>query len=136
MCKHPPGKLNKRLGVEQNKVMKRFGIEAFELRGKDLKPVVHCNPEGRLISGGKVNWLIKFQSYALKLNPTIDDIHKQITKELEAIKEALEMGFEYLDHPFVYKYVKDQVVIFLKSRCRCVRRLSVPLLPLLQGDYP
>jgi hypothetical protein len=28
------------------------------------------------------------------------------------------------------------VVIFLKSRCRCVRRLSVPLLPLLQGDYP
>jgi len=115
--------------------MKRFGIETFELCGKDLKLVVHCNPEGRLVSGGKVSWLTEFQSYALKLNPTINDIHKQITKELEAIKEALEMGFEYLDHPFVYRYVKDQMVIFLKSRCGCVRRLSVPLLPVLQGDY-
>jgi hypothetical protein len=28
-------------------------------------------------------------------------------EELEAIEKALEMGFEYLDHPFSYKYVKD-----------------------------
>ncbi len=35
----------------------------------------------------------------MKLNLAIDDIHKQPVEELEAIKEALEMGFEYLDHP-------------------------------------
>jgi hypothetical protein len=35
---------------------------------------------------------------------------------LEAIKEALDMTFEYLDHPLAYKLVKDQVAIVLKSR--------------------
>jgi hypothetical protein len=52
----------------------------------------------------------------LKLNPTIDDIHWQPTKEMEAVKEALEQSFEYLNHLLAYKYVKDQVAIVLKTR--------------------
>jgi 3-methyladenine DNA glycosylase/8-oxoguanine DNA glycosylase len=52
----------------------------------------------------------------LKLNRAIDNSHRQPTEELEAIKEALEMGFEYLDHPLAYKYIKDQVDVVLKSR--------------------
>jgi hypothetical protein len=44
----------------------------------------------------------------LKLDLAIDDIQRQPLKELKIIKEALEMGFEYLDHPLSYKYVKDQ----------------------------
>jgi hypothetical protein len=35
---------------------------------------------------------------------------------LEAIKEAMDMTFEYLDHPLANKWVKDQVVVVLKSR--------------------
>jgi hypothetical protein len=43
---------------------------------------------------------------------------------LEAIKKALEMGFEYLDHPLAYKYVKDQMIIILKSRCRWLKKIG------------
>jgi hypothetical protein len=57
-----------------DEVMKRLGIELVELCGKDLKPIVHGNLEGRLVGGGKVSWLITLQSYVLKLNPTIDNI--------------------------------------------------------------
>jgi hypothetical protein len=32
---------------------------------------------------------------------------------LEAIKEALEMGFEYINHPLAHKHVKD-------FNCDCV----------------
>jgi hypothetical protein len=32
------------------------------------------------------------------------------------------MGFEYLDHPLAYKYVKDQVVVVLKSRCKWLKK--------------
>jgi hypothetical protein len=63
--------------------MKRLGIEIIVLHGKDVKPVVHCNPEGRLIGGGKVNWLTALQGYALKLNLAIDDINRQPIEELE-----------------------------------------------------
>jgi hypothetical protein len=52
----------------------------------------------------------------LKLNPTIDDIQRQPTEEMEAVKEALEQSFEYLNHLLAYKYVKDQVAIALKTR--------------------
>jgi hypothetical protein len=38
-----------------DKVMKRLGIETTELRGKDLKLVVHCNLEGQFVSGGRVS---------------------------------------------------------------------------------
>jgi hypothetical protein len=48
--------------------------------------------------------------------PAIDDIHRQPIKELEAIKKALDMTFEYLDHPLAYKWVKDKVVVVLTSR--------------------
>lgn len=99
-----------------DKVMKRLGIKTFELHGKDLKPIVHYNLEGKPIGGGKINWLIALWGYALKLNPAIDDIHRQPTEELEVRKKALEMGFEYLDHPLAYKYIKNQVAIVLKSR--------------------
>jgi len=53
---------------------------------------------------------------SLKLNPTINDICKQLIEELEAIKEALEMGFEYLDHPLSYRQFKGQVAIVMKAR--------------------
>ncbi len=52
----------------------------------------------------------------MKLNPTIDDIQRQPTEEMEAIKEALEQIFEYLNHLRAYRYVKDQVAIVLKTR--------------------
>lgn len=78
--------------------------------------VVHYNPKGKLMGGGRNNWLIALQGYATKLNLAISDIHKQLTEELEAIKEAMDMTFEYLDHPLANKWVKDQVVVVLKSR--------------------
>jgi hypothetical protein len=37
--------------------MKKLGRETIELHGKDLKHVVHYNPKGRFVSGGKVSWL-------------------------------------------------------------------------------
>jgi hypothetical protein len=56
------------------------------------------------------------QSYVLKLNPTINDICKQLVKELEEIKDPLEMGFEYLHHSLAYKHVKVQLVYILKTK--------------------
>jgi hypothetical protein len=52
----------------------------------------------------------------LKLNPTINDIKRQPVEELKAIKQTLEMAFEYLDYPPRYKFVKYQVAIVMKSR--------------------
>jgi hypothetical protein len=66
--------------------MKRLGIEAVECSGKDVTLVVHCNPKGRPVGGGRHSWFIALQSYTLKLNLAIDDIWKQLAKELEAIK--------------------------------------------------
>jgi hypothetical protein len=105
-----------------DKVMKRLGIEVAELSGKDVTPIVYCNSKGRLVGDGMNSWLTALRSYALKLNPTIDGIQHQPLKELEAIKEVLEMGFEDLDHPFAFKYVKDQVVIVLKGRQRFLKK--------------
>jgi hypothetical protein len=78
--------------------------------------VVHYNPKGRPIGGGRNNWLTTLQGYATKFDPTIDDTHRQLAEKLEAIKEALDMTFEYLDHPLAYNWVKDKVVVVLKSR--------------------
>jgi hypothetical protein len=89
-----------------------------ECSGKNVVPIVHYNPEGRLVGGGMHSWLIALRSYALKLNMAINDIKRQPAEELEAIKQALEMAFEYLDYPPTYKFVKDQVVIVMKSRRR------------------
>ncbi len=84
---------------------------------------MHGNLEGIFVGGGKVNWLTTLLGYVLKLNPTIDDICRQPIEKLEAIKKALEIGFEYLDHPLAYKYVKDQVVV-LKSRCGWLKKMG------------
>jgi hypothetical protein len=35
---------------------------------------------------------------------------------MEIIKDALDQQFDYLNYLLVYKFVKDQVVIVLKSR--------------------
>jgi hypothetical protein len=35
---------------------------------------------------------------------------------LEVIKKALDIGFEYLDHPLAFKNVKDQMATMLKGR--------------------
>jgi hypothetical protein len=56
------------------------------------------------------------QGYTLKLNLIINDICRQLAKELEAIKDALEMGFEYLHHPLAYKHVKVQLSVILKTK--------------------
>jgi len=50
------------------------------------------------------------------LNLAIDDICKQPPKDLEVIKEALDVRFEYLDHPLTFKYVKDKVVVSFRTR--------------------
>ncbi len=57
--------------------MKRLGIEVATFHGKEIKPIVHCNVQGRPMGGGRNNWLITFRSYALKLNLAVDDIHRQ-----------------------------------------------------------
>lgn len=64
-------------------------------------------------------------SYTLKFNLTIDDICKQPTKELEVIKEALKMGFEYLDHPLAYKHVRVQIAVTLKTRWGSLKRMNL-----------
>jgi hypothetical protein len=96
--------------------MKRFGIEVAECNGKNVTLIVHYNPEGRLVGGGRHSWLIALQGYALKHNSTIDDIQRQPVEELEAIKQALEMAFDYLNCPPAYKFVKVQVAMVMKSR--------------------
>jgi hypothetical protein len=87
-------------------VMKRLGIELF-LEGQQVVPIVHYNVDGRPCGVGKSTWLSTFQGYALKLNPTIDDICRQPIEEMEVIKVALEGQFYYLDYPLAYKYVKN-----------------------------
>jgi hypothetical protein len=52
----------------------------------------------------------------LKFNPAIDDIQRQPIEKLDAIKEALDVSSEFIDFSVGYKYVKDQVVVVLKSR--------------------
>jgi hypothetical protein len=99
-----------------DKVMKRLRIKVATYQGKDVTPIVHCGPKGKLVGGGINSWLIALLGYALKLNHAIDDIRRQPTEKLDAIKEVLEISFEYLDHPLAYKYMKDQVVIVFKSR--------------------
>lgn len=32
------------------------------------------------------------------------------------------MGFQYFDHPLAYKYIKDQMVVVLKSRCEWLKK--------------
>jgi hypothetical protein len=43
-------------------------------------------------------------------------IRRQPVEELEAIKEELDMGFDYLDHPLAFNHVKVQVKTMLKGR--------------------
>jgi hypothetical protein len=38
--------------------MKRLGIEVVECSGKDVNHVVHGNPKGRLVGGGRHSWFI------------------------------------------------------------------------------
>ncbi len=47
-----------------------------KLSGKDVTPIVHNNLEGKLIGGGRHDWLIALLGYALKFNLVIDDIQK------------------------------------------------------------
>ncbi len=109
--------------IEQNakrramdKMMKRLGIKIVEKICINVILVVECNIKAKPVGGCKSKWLSQLRRYAMKLNPTIDDIRKQPTKELKCIKEALEATFHYVDHPLVYKHVKDQVVVVLKHR--------------------
>ncbi len=57
--------------------MKHLGIEVATLHGKEIKPIGHCNVQGRPIGGGRNNWLTTLRSYALKFNLIVDDIHRQ-----------------------------------------------------------
>jgi hypothetical protein len=99
-----------------DKVTKRLGIKVATYQGKDVTSMVHYSAKGKLIGGGINSWLIALQGYALKLKSCHWQHKKQPTKELEAIKKTLEISFEYLDHPLAYKYVKDQIIVVLKSR--------------------
>jgi hypothetical protein len=104
-----------------DKVMKRLGIELVTL-GSKVVPTMHCNADGRPVGGGRTSWLTAFRGYALKLNPAIDDIRRQPIEEMEAIKDALDQQFEYLNYPLAYKHVKDQVAIVLKGRRGYLRK--------------
>jgi hypothetical protein len=72
-----------------DKIMKRLEI-MLAIPSFEVVSVVHYNVDGRPIGGGKTSWLITLWGCALKLNPTIDDIHKQLVEEMEAIKKDLD----------------------------------------------
>lgn len=99
-----------------DKVMKMLGVEVTSIQGKDVTPIVHYNLKGISMGDGRNWWFIAFWGYVVKLNPTIDDTQRQLVEELKAIKEELDMGFEYLDHPLAFKHVRDQVATMLKGR--------------------
>jgi hypothetical protein len=84
--------------------MKRLGIELTS-KGQIPTHVVHCDAFGTPCSGGRIVWLSTLKGYALKLNPTIDDIQRQPSDEMKAIEGALDQQFDYL--LLVYKFVKD-----------------------------
>jgi hypothetical protein len=53
----------------------------------------------------------------LQVSPSIDDIWKQSTKELEIVKIAsIKMQCEYFSHPLGYKYVQGQFAIVFKGK--------------------
>jgi hypothetical protein len=95
--------------------MKRLTI-AFTHDGQNRTPVVHYDASKRPCGGGRTTWLSALKGFALKLNPTIDDILRQPFNEMEAIKDALDQQFDYLNYPLAYKFFKDQVIIVLKIR--------------------
>jgi hypothetical protein len=55
--------------------MKRLGIE-LTFEGQNPMHVLCCDASGRSCGGGRIVWLSTLTSYALKLNPTIDDIQR------------------------------------------------------------
>jgi hypothetical protein len=114
-----------------DKVMKRLGIK-LALESQYVILVVHCNAMGSPCGGGHSNWLIALRGYALKFNPTIDDIPKQPLEEINAIKDALDWQFEYLNHPLNYKSVKKQVAIMLKIRRRFLKKKIERAIPSLE----
>jgi superoxide dismutase len=77
------------------------------------------------VGGGKNHWLSQIRGYVKKLNLAINDIQKQPIEEMEAIKEALEQGFHYLNHPLTFKHVKEQVASVLKVRYGWLRKIEV-----------
>jgi len=95
--------------------MKRLSIELTP-DGQNHTLVVHYDASGRPCGGGRTTWLSAFRGFALKLNPTIDDILRQPFNEMETIKDALDRQFDYLNYPLAYKFFKDQVIVGLKSR--------------------
>ncbi len=104
-----------------DKMMKRLGVEVAD-QVKDGIHVVHCTSNGRPCGGDKTMWLIVLQGYALKLNLALDDIPRQPIEEMEAVQEALEQSFEYLNHLLAYKYVKYQIAIVLKPRWGALKK--------------
>ncbi len=72
-----------------------------------------------MVVEGTIRWM------HFKATPSINDICRQLAKELKAIKDALEMGFEYLHHPLAYKHVKVQLVVILKTKWRSLKRMML-----------
>ncbi len=66
--------------------MKRLRIELATL-GSKVVLVMHCNANSRHVGDGMTSQLTTFQGYAFKLNPTIDDIHRQPIEEMDVIKD-------------------------------------------------
>ncbi len=93
--------------------MKRLGIE-LALDGQNRTHVVHYDALGRPCGGNRTTWLSALRSSTLKLNLAIDDIWRQPFNEMEAIKDALDQQFDYLNYPLAYKFFKDHVVVVLK----------------------
>jgi len=79
--------------------------------------------DGIHVGWGWNSWLITFQGYTLKLSPSIDDIWKQSSKELEIVKIAfIEMQFEYLCHPLGYKNVQGNLPLYSKGNSPMVEK--------------
>jgi len=79
--------------------MKRLTIE-FTPDGQNRTHVMHYDASRRPCGGGRTTWLLGLKGFALKLNPTIDDILRQPFNEMEAIKDALDQQFDYLNYSF------------------------------------
>jgi hypothetical protein len=60
-----------------DKMIKCLRFETTTFHGKEIKPIMHCNVQGRPMGGGRNNWLTTLRGNVLKLNLTIDVIRRQ-----------------------------------------------------------
>jgi hypothetical protein len=73
-------------------------------------------------------WMVdSLRWYALKLNFTFHDIQRQLVEDLEVIKQALDIGFKCLDHPFALEHVCKSINLQVCPLCKSLNFISFKL---------